>query len=456
MSNGNDSPYTVLVADDQEDILKAIRLLLKSEGFRVVSVDNPEDALDQVKRREFDVTLLDLNYTRDTTSGQEGLELVRDIRMVDQELPIVVMTAWASVDLAVNIMQQGARDFITKPWENERLISVIRNQAEYARVLRKGKLLKEENAVLRSQQKVDFLSCSEAMKPILEIIEAVGPSDANVLITGENGTGKGVVAKVLHGKSERHEKPLISVNMGGLPEGIFESELFGHVKGAFTDAKVDRAGRFELADGGTLFMDEIGNIPMSQQNKLLRLLETGEFERVGSSKTRTVNVRIVSATNADMQEAVQTGAFRQDLLYRLNTIHIDLPPLRVRFEDIPMLADYFLKRHANKYKKQINGFSKDALKALESYEWPGNIRELDHCVERAVLMCRGDGIEASNLGLTNAQQSQSSIDDMSLEDIEKYFIQRTLTRHGGNATEAAKALGLSRSAFYRRLQRYNL
>lgn len=453
----DNTSFSVLVADDQEDILKALRMLLKSEGFKVTVVDNPQDVIDQVRRREYDVVLLDLNYTRDTTSGQEGLELVREIRGMDKDLSVVVMTAWASVELAVNIMQEGARDFITKPWENERVITVIRNQAEYTRLLRKGALLKEENEVLRSEQKVDFISCSEAMKPVIEIIDAVGPSDANVLITGENGTGKGVIAKVLHERSNRQDKPFISVNMGGLPEGVFESELFGHVKGAFTDAKADRAGRFELADSGALFMDEIGNIPLNQQNKLLRLLETGEFERVGSSKTREVDVRIISATNADMQEAVQGGTFRQDLLYRLNTIHIHLPPLRERLEDIPVLAEHFLKRHLKKYKKPIEGFSSSALKTLESYEWPGNIRELDHSVERAVLMCKGDAIEPGNLGLNGSSTSVvTSMDDMSMDDLEKYFIERTLKRHNGNATEAAKALGLSRSAFYRRLQRFGL
>jgi DNA-binding NtrC family response regulator len=451
------TPYSVLIADDQEDILKALRLLLRSEGFRVTAVSDPAEVVDQVRRKEFDVVLLDLNYTRDTTSGREGLDLVKELRAIDADLSVVVMTAWASVELAVEIMREGARDFITKPWENERVVSIMRNQAQYARLLRKGKLLQEQNDVLLSDNKVDFLSRSEAMKPVLEIIEAVGPSDANVLITGENGTGKGVVARVLHERSLRNGQPFVSVNMGGLPEGVFESELFGHVKGAFTDARSDRAGRFELANGGALFMDEIGNVPMNQQSKLLRLLETGEFERVGSSKTQKVDVRIISATNSDLQEGVRQGQFRQDLLYRLNTIHLHLPPLRDRQEDIELLANHFLQTHLAKYRKPVEGFSRDALDVLQRYEWPGNVRELDHSVERAVLMCKGRVIEPSNLGIQpNGSVAGISLDEMSLEDLERMFIERTLKRHSGSATEAAKALGLSRSAFYRRLQRFGL
>ena len=302
--------YSVLIADDQEDILKALRMLLRSEGFRISVASHPDEVVDQVRRQEFDVVLLDLNYTRDTTSGQEGLELVRTLRGMDADLSVVVMTAWASVELAVEIMREGARDFITKPWENERVVSVMRNQAEYTRLVRKGKLLREENKILRSEQKVEFISRSEAMKPVLEIIDAVGPSDANVLITGENGTGKGVIAKVLHERSHRREKPFISVNMGGLPEGIFESELFGHVKGAFTDARADRAGRFELADEGALFMDEIGNVPLNQQNKLLRLWRPGNLN--GWVHPKPARSMCASSVQPTLTWTKRSGAVRFD------------------------------------------------------------------------------------------------------------------------------------------------
>jgi DNA-binding NtrC family response regulator len=293
------------------------------------------------------------------------------------------------------------------------------------------------------------------MRPVLDIIARVGPSDANVLITGENGTGKGLIAQALHSVSTRSGKPFISVNMGGLPEGVFESELFGHVRGAFTDAKTDRAGRFELADGGTLFLDEIGNIPMSQQAKILRTVETGEFERVGSSRTYRSSVRLISATNADISAEVAAGRFRQDLLFRLNTIQLHLPPLRERRDDIELLAQHFLKQHVERYRKGITGFDESAVQAMRTHSWPGNVRELDHAVERAVLMTQGKVIRADDLGLA-AGQSTPRLDDMSLEEVEALLIKKTLARCDGNARRAAEELGLSRSAFYRRLDKHKL
>ncbi len=460
VNSGNPSlfkiPPRVLIADDQQDVLKAMALLLKGEGFKTRSVTSPHDVLAALGKTDFDVALIDLNYTRDTTSGREGLDLVEKIRSLDADLPIVVMTAWATIDVAVECMRVGACDFVQKPWDNARVLSIVRTQAQYYRTVKRKNLLEEENRLLRGQDGTNLLAQSKAMRPVLEIIESVGPSDANVLITGENGTGKGVVARVLHEKSARHDKTLVNVNMGGLPEGIFESELFGHVKGAFTDAKADRAGRFEMAAGGTLFLDEIANIPLAQQNKLLRLLETGEFERVGSSRTQQVDVRLISATNADPQKEVAEGRFRQDLLYRLNTIHIHLPLLSERMEDIPLLAEHFLQKHQQKYRKDITGFASSALETLRSYPWPGNVRELDHCIERAVLLAKGKQIQPIDLGLSATDAGPSSLDDMTIEEVEKYLIKRTLMRHEGNATQAAKALGLSRSAFYRRLQRFDL
>jgi len=301
-----------------------------------------------------------------------------------------------------------------------------------------------------------LIAASRAMQPVLETIRRIGPSEANVLILGENGTGKGVVARVLHAASERANKPLITVNVGGLSEGVFASELFGHVKGAFTDAKTDRVGRFELADGGTLFLDEIANIPIGEQAKLLRVLETGEFERVGSSKTRHTNVRIFTATNANLPSETAAGKFRQDLLFRLNTVEIVLPPLRERIEDIGLLAMHFLKRYANRYRKAVSSIQDDALEALKQYSWPGNVRELDHTIERAVLMAPRETIRVGDLGLREGSESSANLMDMSLEEVECYLIKKTLARYEGNVSQAAKALGMSRPAIYRRLEKYGI
>ena len=451
------SDARILIADDQADVLEALRLLLKGEGYRTATVSSPAKVLAALQQDEFDVVLMDLNYARDTTSGQEGLDLLARIQALDSALPVVVMTAWANIELAVEAMRRGARDFIQKPWDNARLAAIIRNQVELGKALRKGQRLEAENELLRVGGKGPALIAeSPAMRPILELINRVGPSDANVLITGENGTGKGVVARALHSVSVRAGKPLVVVNMGGLSEGVFESELFGHVKGAFTDAKTDRAGRFELADGGTLFMDEIANIPLNQQTKLLRVLETGEFERVGSSKTRRGNVRFISATNADVHAEVAAGRFRRDLLFRLNTVEIHLPPLRERREDIPPLAAHFLRLHAQRYRKNVTAHDPEAMRFLQEHGWPGNVRELDHAIERAVLMAQGNLVKASDLALRAGGEIASRLDEMSLEEVERHLIKKTLARCDGNAMKAAEALGLSRSAFYRRLEKYGL
>jgi DNA-binding NtrC family response regulator len=447
----------VLAADDQPDVLEALRLLLKPEGFELETADSPKAVLAAAESRELDVVLIDLNYTRDTTSGREGMDLLSRLQTLDPTLPVVVMTAWGSVDVAVEAMRRGARDFVQKPWENARLVATLRTQAELSRALRRGQRLEAENSALRDAGRPQLIAESEAMRPVLELIERVGPSDANVLLTGENGSGKGSVAAALHAVSSRSAKPLLTVNAGGLSEGVFESELFGHVKGAFTDAKADRVGRFEMADGGALFLDEIANVPMNLQPKLLRVLETGEFERVGSSRTRRADVRILSATNADVRQEVANGRFRQDLLFRLNTIEIHVPPLRERREDIALLAAHFLRLHGQRYRKPVARFHADATRALAAHGWPGNVRELDHAVERAVLMARGDEIREADLGLKPAgADAPRQLDDMSLEDVEAFLIKKALARHGGSVSRAADALGLSRSALYRRLQRYGL
>ncbi|HEX2123903.1 MAG TPA: sigma-54 dependent transcriptional regulator [Thermoanaerobaculia bacterium] len=442
----------ILIADDQTDVLEALRLLLKPEGYEVETATSPGAVIRAVGAREFDVLLIDLNYTRDTTSGSEGIDLLEQLHAFDSTLPIVVMTAWATVELVVEAMQKGARDFVQKPWDNARLLSIIRNQIELGRALRRTERL--EQAIDLGQRGVEMIAGAPSMRPVLEIVQRVGPSDANVLIRGENGTGKGLVARAVHAVSRRAARPMVSVNAGGLSESIFESELFGHVKGAFTDAKTDRVGRFELADGGTLFLDEIANVPPAQQAKLLRVVETGEFERVGSSQTRRVDVRLISATNANLADEVQSGRFRQDLLFRLNTVEIHLPPLRERREDVPLLATHFLRQHAQRYRKNLTAFDPQAMKALLDHAWPGNVRELEHVVERAVLMTSGTTIGRSDLGLQ--PPSEQRIEDMGLEDVEALLIRKALVRFDGNVSKVAEALGLSRGALYRRMQRYGL
>ncbi|HEX5720358.1 MAG TPA: sigma-54 dependent transcriptional regulator [Thermoanaerobaculia bacterium] len=447
----------VLIADDQREIREALRLLLKGEGYDTETAASPAEVIRAVTSRELDAVLMDLNYTRDTTSGQEGLDLLTRLRALDETLPIVVITAWASVSLAVEVMRQGARDFVEKPWDNTRLLSILRTQVELGRALRRGERLEAENELLRQDGHPTLVAQSPEMRPVLELIERVGPSDANVLITGENGTGKGVVARALHAVSARAARPRVTVNTGGLSETIFESELFGHVRGAFTDAKADRVGRFELADGGTLFLDEIANVTLPQQARLLRVLETGEFERVGSSKTRRADVRILSATNSNLGDEVAAGRFRRDLLFRLNTVEIPLPPLRSRRADVVPLAELFLDEHARRYRKPLRGFDEGALAALLAHPWPGNVRELSHAIERGVLMAAGDRVRARDLGLQpSSAPGGTTLEDLPLEDVERVLIQKALARYGGNVSQAAHALGLSRSALYRRLEKHGL
>jgi DNA-binding NtrC family response regulator len=446
----------ILVADDQRDVLEALRLLLKGEGFEVETAASPAAILSALDKGDFDAALMDLNYTRDTTSGREGLDLLSQIQALDATLPVVVMTAWGSVDGAVEAMRRGARDYVQKPWDNARLIAQLRTQVELARALRKSARLEEQNRLLRRDGFPDLVAEAPAMQPVLRLMERVGPSDANVLITGEHGTGKELVAQWLHASSARASRPIVTVNVGGLSEGVFESELFGHVKGAFTDAKADRVGRFELADGSTVFLDEIANVPLSQQAKLLRVLQTGEIERVGSSRTRRVDVRVLAATNADLRVEVGAGRFREDLLFRLNTIEIHLPPLRERREDILPLALLCLGRSAARYRKSLTGFDRGAIEALHAHTWPGNVRELDHAVERAVLLATGDVVRAGDLALEPAASGESRLEEMTLEDVERVLIEKALARFGGNVSQAAKTLGLSRSALYRRLKSHGL
>jgi DNA-binding NtrC family response regulator len=452
----NSGARRVLIADDQPDVIEALRLLLKGEGYQTESVSSPPAILNTLESNDFDVLLMDLNYTRDTTSGQEGLDLLTRIPAIDSSLPVVVMTAWGSVELAVEAMRRGARDFIQKPFDNARLLAIVRTQIELSDALRRGQRLEAENRLLRAEGRPTMIAESQAMQPVLQLISRVGPSDANVLITGEPGTGKEVVAQTLHTISPRSAKPMVTVNAGGLAEGVFESELFGHVKGAFTGAGQTKQGLFALADGGTLFLDEIANVPMNLQAKMLRVLEIGELERVGSSRTVKVDVRVLSATNANVHEEVGAGRFREDLLFRLNTIEIHLPPLRDRREDIPLLASHFMAQHARRYRKNLNGFDPPAMQALLEHSWQGNVRELNHVVERSIIMAQDNVVRIGDLALRSGRDSGKRLDDMSLEEVECFLIKKALSRYHGNVSHAASALGLSRSALYRRLQRYGL
>jgi len=447
----------VLIADDQQDVLTALKLLLRKGGFEVQTAGSPAEALAAICERRFDAALIDLNYARDTTSGREGLDLLGRVKALDATLPVVVMTAWGSIDLAVEAMRLGARDFIEKPWDNQRLLTIVRNQVELALAVRKGRRLAAENALLRDSEPTAVIAESPAMRKVLELVERVAPSDAAVLLTGENGTGKGLIARLLHRLSRRAQAPLIVVNMGSVPESVFESEMFGHVRGAFTDARSDRVGRFELADGGTLMLDEIANLPLSQQPRLLRVVENGEFERVGSSRSEKVDVRLVAATNADLPRLVEQGAFRQDLLFRLNTIEIELPPLRARAEDVQPLARHFLLACAHKHSKSIEGLDATATEALRSYAWPGNVRELGNVIERAVLMSTGSLITAADLRIGDTVAGfGTGLEQMTLEEAERVLIRAALRRADHHVPAAARALGLSRSAMYRRMEKLGI
>ena len=446
----------ILAADDQQHILEALELLLKPQGYKVDVVRSPELVRDALASTQYDAVLVDLNYTRDTTSGREGLDLLSDIVAQDSTLPVIVMTAWGNVELAVEAMRRGARDFIQKPWDNERLLSIVRTQVELHRALQDAMRLAAENRLLNAQGRPELIATSPSMLPVLEAITRIAPSDANVLITGEHGTGKEVVARTIHALSLRSSRSLVAVNTGGLAEGVFESELFGHVKGAFTDARTDRIGRFELADGGSIFLDEIGNVPLRQQAKFLRVIESGEVERVGSSRSKTVDVRIISATNADLKAACDSGQFREDLLFRLNTVEIHLPALRERREEIPVLALHFLSQYSSRYRREVKGIEPSAVQALLQYAWPGNVRELEHTMERAVLMCRAEQVQVADLGLGSQRGQPQNLEELSLETVESILIRKALQRFQGNVSQAAEALGLSRGALYRRMEKYGL
>ena len=455
---------TIIVADDDASVITALKMLLKSQGYDVVAVTTPQALIEQIELRDFCAALIDLNYQADTTSGQEGLALIADIKRLNEFLPIIVMTGYSSVEVAVEAMKLGASDFVQKPWSNERLLHTLRTQISVHDMNVRGTRLAQENALLKTQIQepaYSFVAHSDIMQSLLAQLEKLAQSDMSILLTGENGTGKSMFAEYIHQHSQRQKQAFIGVNMGAISESLFESEMFGHVKGAFTDAKESRIGRFELAESGTIFLDEIANITMSQQAKLLRVLEERKFEKVGSSKTQNVDVRLVSATNADIDAMLNENAFRQDLLYRLNTVTINIPALRERKPDILPLSNHFLNEFAQKYHVEVGTISEDAKAALETYHWPGNIRELGHIIERALFLRSGNVIQAGDLGLpltnlTDSNEERSAWDSATLDDIEKDVIQKRQKAFDNNPLKTAESLGLSRSAYYRRLEKYQL
>jgi DNA-binding NtrC family response regulator len=454
----------ILVADDQADVVEALRLLLKAEGYRTVIAHVPEGVLALLEQEQVDAALIDLNYTRDTTSGREGMDLLSRTRALDPTLPVIVMTAWGSVDKAVEAMRLGARDFIEKPWDNARLLTTLRSQIELGRALRVSQRLEQENQLLRRSGLPDLIAESPAMRPVLELMERVAPSDANVLVTGEHGTGKEVVARWIHAASGRRDHTLVVVNVGGLSEGVFESELFGHVRGAFTDAKSDKLGLLAQADKGTLFLDEIGDMPLGLQPKLLRVLEERKVRPVGGGKEVAFDVRLISATNRDLEDAIQQGQFREDLYFRLNVIQISLPPLRARGSDVLLIAQSFVDHFAKQAGKAVLGLSPEAAERLSSYAWPGNVRELRNAIERAVALTQHERITVDDLPeriraykvshvLVASQDPEELVN---LAEVEKRYIARVLGAVGGNKSTAAKILGIDRTTLYKKLAQYKI
>ncbi len=451
----------VLIIDDDQDILQAARLFLKQHTTLVHTENDPKAIPACLKNETYDVVFLDMNFAKGATSGQEGFYWLDRILEIDPSIIVILITAFGDVDMAVRAIKEGATDFILKPWQNEKLLATFSTALK----LRRSRL---EASSLRSRQKQlsadldqpfhDFIGVSPAMEQVFEIIQKVGQTDANVLILGENGTGKELVARALHRHSPRSGEVFISVDMGALSETLFESELFGHVKGAFTDAHEDRAGRFEIASGGSLFLDEIANLTLTLQSKLLRVVETRTITRLGSNKTIDVDVRLICATNMPIQEMVARKEFRQDLLYRINTVELQIPPLRERPEDIPLLTEHFLNVYSKKYKKNIKRLNITTLKKLEKYHWPGNVRELQHAIERAIIMSEDQVLQPTDFFFASAEGGANGVvfDNYNLDNIEKTIIRKAISKYGGNISHAAKELGLSRTSLYRRLEKYGL
>lgn len=444
--------------DDDEDVLLAAKMLLKKQNHHVIIEKNPNKIPFLLNNDTYDVILLDMNFSKDITSGKEGFYWLEKILEKDPNSVVILITAFGDVEMAVKALKQGATDFILKPWQNEKLIATIstaiRLKQSYNEVdkLRKAKEMLEEQI---SKPFGEIIGESSAIKEVFALVEKVAKTDANVLILGENGTGKELIARAIHQRSLRKDQSFVSVDMGAITETLFESELFGHKKGAFTDAREDRPGRFELANGGTLFLDEIGNLSLALQSKLLSVLQSREVTRVGSNQHILVDIRLICATNMPLHQMVEAGTFRQDLLYRINTVEIKVPPLCDRVEDIPLLAQHYLDYYARKYHKQVSSISPVAMDKLKRYAWPGNIRELQHSIERAVIMTDSPTLQESDF-LFSRPVSSTSAETLNLDEVEKAAIVKALSLHSGNISKAADELGLTRASLYRRMEKYGL
>ena len=451
----------ILAVDDNEDILFSLRLLLRPHVESILTASSPSTIQELLRNEEFDVILLDMNFTQDAISGQEGFFWLKKILEIDPNAVVLFITAYGDVEKSVRAIKEGATDFILKPWQNEKLLATI-NSALNLRKSKKEieKLKTRQKAINNMNNKTfkDFIGVSSEMQKVYTTISKVAGTDASVLILGENGTGKELVARALHNNSARLDEPFVSVDLTSISETLFESELFGHVKGAFTDAKSDRPGRFEIASGGTLFLDEIGNLPLPLQAKILTVLERREVVRVGTNKPIPIDIRLICATNSPLLQMIEEGKFRQDLLYRINTVEIDLPPLRERYGDIPLLSGHFFQVFTRKYKKPLKGFTKESMKRLEEASWPGNVRELQHVIERAVIMSESDWINPEDLQLKilNKVSEEVDLDNYELDKVEKSVILKVMKMHQGNISKAAAELGLTRTSLYRRMEKYGL
>lgn len=449
----------ILMIDDDEDVLLAAKMLLKKSNHQVIIEKNPNKIPFLLNNDSYDVILLDMNFSKDTTSGKEGFEWLKQIKERDPDAVVIMITAFGDVEMAVRALKEGATDFILKPWQNEKLVATISTaiklKKSYNEVdkLRKAKQMLEEQI---SQPFRDIIGQSSAIKEVFALIDKVAKTDANVLILGENGTGKELVARAIHQKSMRKDNSFVAVDMGAITETLFESELFGHKKGAFTDAREDRPGRFELANGGTLFLDEIGNLSLNLQSKLLSALQSRQVTRVGSNQSMEVDIRLICATNMPLAQMVKEGKFRQDLLYRINTVEITIPPLGDRVDDIPMLANHFLNHYAKKYRKEVLNISAEAMNKLKKYPWPGNVRELQHAIERAVIMADSATLQESDFLFSRKGTDANTTDSLNLDEVEKAAVVKAIQLHNGNISKAAEELGLTRASLYRRMEKYGL